>query len=135
MNTRIATVVVLATLCLGQQLQAQTKSMSVTVPFGFTAYNTDMPAGNYAVTRLTEKAVSLQLEGGLKSVLVTDAKETLSPQSIGKLVFNRFGSRYFLAEIWGHNADTGRIARKSSVENALARNVKHGQVSVRAGRD
>jgi hypothetical protein len=136
MKLRIAYVVAIATLSLVSIAQAQTSTMTVVVPFEFTAYDSAMPSGEYSVTKLNERTVSLQLNGGQKSVLlVTDAKETLFPDGIAKLVFNRFGSSYFLSEVWGHGADSARVVRTSDNENQIARNQKHTQVAVIAARD
>ena len=136
MKLRIAYVVAVATLSLVSIAQAQTSTMTVTVPFAFTAYDSAMPSGEYSVTKLNERTVSLQLKGGEKSVLlVTDAKESLQTDGIAKMVFNRFGSNYFLAEVWGHGADSARVVRKSDGENQIARNQKQTQVAVRAARD
>jgi hypothetical protein len=136
MKLRIVQIVTLATLCLGSMAKAQTSTMTVVVPFEFTAFQSSMPAGEYAVTRLNERTVSLQLEGGQKSVLlVTDAKESLHPDGIARLVFNRRGRTYFLAEVWGHGADSARVLRQSVTEKELARNQKYSQVAVKAARD
>jgi hypothetical protein len=136
MKLRIAYVVAIATLSLVSIAQAQTSTMTVVVPFEFTAYDSAMPSGEYSVTKLNERTVSLHLNGGQKSVLlVTDAKETLFPDGIAKLVFNRFGSSYFLSEVWAHGADSARVVRTSDNENQIARNQKHTQVAVIAARD
>lgn len=116
MKLRIAYLVVIATTLFAQVGQAET-SMVVTVPFPFTANDTQMPAGKYAVSRVTARAVKLQLDGVGKSlIVVTDSKETLSPQSRGRLLFNHVGDRYFLSEIWERNTDTGRVLRKPSID-------------------
>jgi hypothetical protein len=136
MKLRIAYVIAIATLSLVSIAQAQTSTMTVVVPFEFTAYDSAMPSGEYSVTKLNERTVSMQLKGGQKSVLlVTDAKELLHSDGIAKLVFNRFGSSYFLTEVWGHGADSARTVRASDNENKIARNQKHTQVAVRAARD
>lgn len=136
MKLRIAYVIAIATLSLVSMAQAQTRTITVTVPFEFTAFESAMPAGEYTVIKLNERIVSMQLRGGEKSILLlTDARETLRPDGIARLVFNRFGSSYFLAEVWGHGADSARVVHKSDGENQLARNQKHTQVAVKAARD
>lgn len=108
MKARLAYLVVLATLCFAQFASAEAL-MFVNVPFDFTANNTQMPAGRYVVSRITENALALQLENGAKSLFVlTFAAERDRANPAGELVFDRFGSRYFLAEVWTRNSNTGR---------------------------
>ncbi len=136
MKSRIALAIAVAALCLAAVAQAQTNTMTVVVPFSFTAFESQMPSGEYQVTRLNERTVSLQPKGGQGAILlVTDAKEVLNSDGIGKLVFDRVGSSYFLAEVWGHGADTGRVVRKSDAQIQLAQKAKQESVVVRAARD
>lgn len=108
MKARLAYLVVLATLCFAQFASAEAL-MFVNVPFDFTANNTQMPAGRYVVSRITENTLALQLEDGAKSLFVlTFAAERDKADPAGELVFDRFGSRYFLAEVWTRNSNTGR---------------------------
>jgi len=129
MKAKLVFLVVLATVLLTQAGFAATSSMFVNVPFQFTVNDTEMPAGRYLVSRITENAVALQLENGAKSLFVlTHSKERLSPEDLGELVFDRFGSRYFLAEVWERNSGTGRELQKPKLEKIA----KHQQVAVRA---
>lgn len=136
MKSRIALAVAVATICLAAVAQAQTNTMTVIVPFNFTAFESEMPSGEYQVRRLNERTLSLQPKSGHGSILlVTDAKELLNSDNVGRLVFNRIGSSYFLAEVWGHGMDIGRVVRKSDTQIQLARNAKQESIVVRAARD
>jgi hypothetical protein len=107
MKVRIAYLVVLATVCFAQMGMAEAL-MFVDVPFDFTAGNAQMPAGRYEVSRITENAIALQLESAAKSLFVlTHAAERNTPDPRAELVFDRFGSRYFLAEVWSGNSNAG----------------------------
>lgn len=108
MKARLAYIVVLATVCFAQMASAEAL-MVVDVPFNFTADKTEMSAGRYVVSRITENTIALHPENGAKSLFVlTNAAERNGADDRGELVFDRFGSRYFLAEVWTRHSSAGR---------------------------
>ncbi len=46
--------------------------------------------------------------------------EMQGPQSDAKLVFNCYGDRYFLSQIWFGSSDSGRILAKGRLEKEIA---------------
>jgi hypothetical protein len=117
MKARLVYIVVLATVCFAQMASAEAL-MVVDVPFNFTAGSAQMPAGRYQVSRVTENTIALQLERGAKSLFVlTHATDRNTPDSRAELVFDRFGSRYFLAEVWSRNSRAGHALRLPKIDS------------------
>jgi hypothetical protein len=66
----------------------------------------------------------LQARNGTSGMIVgSNVAEALEGAEKTKLVFNRYGSQYFLAEIWVGSAALGRQLPKTSREKELAKEV------------
>jgi hypothetical protein len=80
------------------------------IPFAFQMGSTQMPAGAYEMhVRLSHTLVQLQDQGSGKQavgVLLGSALEGGNIQRTGRLIFHRYGDRYFLREVW--DADSGQ---------------------------
>ena len=109
------------------------------IPFDFSVSNKSMPAGKYIVQKHQTMSHLLQVQGwdSNKSAYVTtnDAVKTKrSEKTI--LVFRRYGSEYFLAQMWTAGESAGievpvskseRQARKHAERN-IALNVEEQEV-------
>ena len=91
-------------------VQAQTPSrVEVNIPFEFSARKTTLEPGVYTIKRMSGNLLRLRSVDNKSSVILnapvnlssTDAKAT------ERLVFNKYGDQYFLAQIW-LTVDTGR---------------------------
>jgi hypothetical protein len=140
MKTRtlvMAGVVALTAMAFTRVAQAQ-EPMVVNVPFDFVAGDKTLPAGEYAIKTV----------GSARTLVLTDSKAAVSavvntnpavlsePQSQSKLVFNRYGDRYFLAQVWTAGYASGRQLIKSDGEKEMAQSAKletRGQVALVAG--
>ena len=90
------------------QAQAPSK-VEVNIPFEFSAGKTTLPAGVYSIKRLSGNTVTLRSATG-KSTVILNAPVTDSssdPNAVERLVFDRYGEQFALAQIW-LTADTGR---------------------------
>ena len=91
-------------------VQAQTPSrVEVNIPFEFSAGKTTLKAGVYTVKRMSGNLITLRNVAD-KSSVILNAPVNLSSTNIDskeRLVFNKSGERYFLAQIW-LTVDTGR---------------------------
>ena len=93
---------------------------SVKIPFQFSANKTTLPAGEYSLR-------CLDPEVGLLHISSSDGKATATvlmisvegkAQDHGRLVFRRYGNRYFLAQAWTAGTRTGLELPKSRAERA-----------------
>ena len=83
--------------------QAQpSEKMSVTIPFDYFAGNKVLPAGDYIVSGGIAEGVLLlrNRTAGQAVIFPTHSVDSGKPQAYAKLVFHRYGDRYFLSEIW-----------------------------------
>ena len=105
--------------------------MTVTVPFEFAAGDKVLPAGDYTVQVNPERgSVVLRGEGHRSQILLTIRKKSRTVPVLGKLVFQRYGTRFFLAEVWSQNNATGATLAPSSREKELAREKQPEQILV-----
>jgi hypothetical protein len=90
------------------QAQAPAK-VEVDIPFEFSAGKTTFKPGVYSIKRASGNLLTLQNKND-KSTVLLNAPLTLSSQNTKageRLVFNKIGEQYFLAQIW-LTADSGR---------------------------
>jgi len=107
-------------------VNAQTPSQAVvTIPFDFSAGKANLKAGSYRINRLSGSAISIRSANGETAAIVS------APLAIGsrdfkageRLVFNRYGDRYFLSQVW-LSVDNGRQLSISGAETKAAREYK-----------
>src|ERR1700745_3267308 len=83
---------------------AQTVHVRGNIPFNFAVGNKTLPAGTYDVGTIDQrnsKILLLRARDGNASMMVgSNAAENFKPADKTKLVFNQYGNRYFLSQIW-----------------------------------
>ena len=130
---RITGILVLALLAATQTVRAQ-EPVLVNIPFAFAAGDATLPAGEYRVQpRHASPALLIQrTDGSAATFVISMAVASNQPQVQTKLVFHRYGKRYFLAQVWRAGESRGRELLKSAKENeqAIARNEAADQVTV-----
>lgn len=133
---RIGFMLALAFLAAVQFVRAQ-EPVKAKIPFAFTAGDTSLPAGEYRVERVGAASQALVIrctDGGPAIMVVTSPASVNAPQEKSKLIFRRYGNRYFLAQVWSEGSSRGRQLRESAQEKEqlLARNEKPDQVTIAA---
>ena len=63
-------------------------------------------------------------------MILTNRKESRSAPQRGKLVFQRYGASFFLAEVWTQDNATGQTLAPSAREKELAREKQPQQILV-----
>ena len=103
--------------------QAQTGyQMAANIPFDFTAGETSLRAGIYSVKLISENTLLVRSIDGKKSVLLLARQaEPVGTQKPARIIFNRYGDRYFLSQTWLSGADVGLQVNPSRAERDLAR--------------
>jgi frataxin-like iron-binding protein CyaY len=64
------------------------------------------------------------IEGRVLTVRLTNGVQTLTPKKQGVLIFNRYGNKHFLSQVWIAGSNMGRVFRQSRSERELEREVK-----------
>lgn len=133
---RVTGMLALAFMAATQIARAQ-EQVVANVPFAFTVGKTMLPAGEYRVDRWTRDTGTLLIrrtDGSAATYAGSNAKESNTPQTQTKLVFHRYGDRYFLSQVWVEGATRGRELPKSKQEKEqdqlLARNETRDQVTI-----
>ena len=117
----IAGVVLMAALV---SAHAQTSSVVADVPFEFTVGGESLKAGEYSVKAFSTTRDVLLIsnqDSNDSAIRITNSIEARIAPKQGKLVFHRYGQRYFLSEVWNGGERTGRQLRKSGAERAIER--------------
>ena len=93
----------------------------VNVPFDFVAGGRALPAGPYTVSQpVNTSAIAMRSAGDADVVVLTNRIAAPGRKEIGKLVFHRYGDRYFLAEVWDTDTSNGRQVPETKAERELA---------------
>jgi hypothetical protein len=102
--------------------------MTVTVGFEIAADDKLLPAGEYTV-QLNPESGTVVLRGERQKplTLLTARKESRSAPQRGKLVFQRYGTSFFLNEVWSQDNSIGQTLALSSREKEMARREKQPQ--------
>jgi hypothetical protein len=99
-------------------VQAQQTIMTANVPFAFSVGDKRLPAGAYAVREM-DRATLIQSADSANSVLGIYYYAGPSKTDETKLVFNKVGNHYFLAQIWTSARDQGLSVPQSKLEKEL----------------
>src|SRR5262249_36532270 len=89
------------------------------VPFAFAVGKTALPAGEYRIDSLgTENRVLLirSMDQNAQASTISNTGRSLEKSDQTKLVFHRYGDRYFLAEIWVQGYSSGHQLPQSKRE-------------------
>ena len=82
--------------------------LRVQVPFAFSAGSTTLPAGEYRVSQQVPGVLRIVAEDGKHAILLlANSAQKNAGSSGASLIFNQYGTRYFLAEVWGGAGDNG----------------------------
>ena len=135
MTTQIGVLLGSILLLTAAMASAQTRRLSVTVPFSFVAGSKTLPAGNYIFELNREnKTVTFLSEdrsGNNAMVLATNSEWAPNPDK-ACAIFQRYGAHYFLAAVWrqgvGQTLTPGKLEREMASKHS---NVEVARVEVR----
>jgi hypothetical protein len=102
---------------------AQTVHVRASIPFNFAVGSKTFPAGTYDLGTMSDdtKMLLLRARDADSSIMVgSNAAENLQPADKTKLVFNQYGDRYFLSQLWIAGETRGRQLPKTSREKEVA---------------
>jgi hypothetical protein len=107
-------------LCVGAiGLQAQSYTLAADIPFAFHANGGNLPSGKYVFQKEVNRDVqSLRNRQTGRSLFLGVAPQSKVNHASPRLVFHRYGSEYFLSEIW-NDQGTGTHFAASKLEAEL----------------
>ena len=99
-------------------VQAQQTILTANVPFAFNVGDKQLPAAAYAVREMG-RATLIQSKDSKESALGIYNYAGLSKADETKLVFDKVGDHYFLAQIWTSARGQGLAIPESKLEKEL----------------
>ena len=138
MTTRIR--ILLGSILLLMATMASAQTVHFTVPFSFVAGSKNLPAGDYIVELNTDSGtrgtIVLRRDGQQPiMLLVAVGKEHFVAPEHSQLVFDRYGTSFFLAELRTEGDSTGRALASSDREKEMAHNSRPDQKIVAEARN
>lgn len=103
MKTRahfVAASLALATLLGTSPANASSPELRADVPFGFSAGTAVLAAGSYTVARLVGPQVLVMRSQNAGVILSAQLGQSAKGGTSPKLVFHRYGDRYYLRQVW-----------------------------------
>jgi hypothetical protein len=99
---------------------AQVGSITVHVPFEFNIAKQTLPAGEYVIWSVRDQ-LFLRISGGKTIAMVQSNRTVHDGGKTGRVVFNCYGKRCFLSQLWTPDPDQAREIFRSKSEMELAR--------------
>jgi hypothetical protein len=149
--TMLISIIVLAFMtALVSNAQSSREPLRASIPFDFQVGDKTLMAGKYVVDTITgssDEAVRVQSRDGRQSAMrLTNGVQVQKARAIhpepkrrarnekngAMLIFHRYGSAYFLAEVWRQGATEGRELTKSKAERELAKNQTQSDIAQNA---
>jgi hypothetical protein len=94
------------------------------VPFEFIVGDQILASGEYNVRTVTNAGDTLMIKNADakdRAIRLTSPTGHRTAKNYARLVFHRYGNRYFLSEVWMSDERVGRELRKSKQERAIQR--------------
>ncbi len=127
----VSSAILMSAIALGMfacavSTQAQTHArLKADIPFAFQAGRVHMPAGVYNISLMDDNHLVLfEKQGGGKPAggyLIATPSASRRPQTSGRLVFDHYGDRYFLRQVWQEGSDRGVACILGKEEKAVIR--------------
>ena len=131
----LVVVIALATAVASANAQSA-KNVVADIPFEFSVGYKTMPAGEYSVRSIVSAGDALMIQSADAKVTAlrqSEATTKMKNNNHARLVFHRYGERYFLAEVWNGADSAGRQLLKSqeerTIESELASISSQGQTA------
>jgi hypothetical protein len=100
-------------------------NLEVNIPFQFHAGNTRFPAGLYRIHMLDDSDLSIMeissADGSTSALFQVEDSRAASAPAHSQLIFNRYGNRYFLAQVHQQGNTTGSQVLESRYEKGLSK--------------
>ena len=111
MKNQLFALIGLGLLLATASAYAQTGVVKANVPFDFIVNQTELPAGEYTIQNIGSTGGPMVIESRdltLTKVALPNACQANKVPEKTKLIFHRYGSQYFLAQIWVAGNDRGQ---------------------------
>jgi hypothetical protein len=123
LHTFLAIIILAVAFTVSTQAQTAGAQIAVAnIPFAFNVGNKILPAGKYKVTVLNpnsdRKVLQIRSTNGRASAMIQTNSVIGNASDDAKLVFQRYGDRYFFAQVQMAGESTSFAALKTSAQRA-----------------
>jgi hypothetical protein len=130
---------VFAAMIYPHQTHAQiVGSLQADIPFQFHAGNTKLPAGKYVIRMVDDSDLTImeisRADGSVAGLIQVRSAEANSTPRKSELIFNRYGSQYFLEELFDEGESSGSQVVESNYKKRVGQAVAEAQEHVPAHR-
>ena len=121
LNISLAIIMLVGVLAAAAQAQiSSARKMVANIPFTFNVGQTKLPAGKYTITVVNpssdRKVLQIRNADGHSSAMIQTTSELRNAADNAKLVFHRYGDRYFFAQAQMAGDMTSLAAVKTKAE-------------------
>ena len=137
MKTKLTLFAAALALLMTTAASAQTIALKVNVPFSFIINRATLPAGEYSVDSVDDQGKTLairSMSSNTSNLVLSYSCQTLKPVGRTKLVFHRYGDRYFLNQIWVEGMNAGHEIPANPREKEVAKDFSMQEVVLMAKR-
>ena len=123
LNIPMAVMILVGALTVGAQAQSSSAQRVVAnIPFEFNVGERQLPAGKYTITVTNpssdQKILRIRSANGRSTAMILTTSALGNATDNAKLVFHRYGDRYFFAQAQMAGDSTSLAAVKSKAERA-----------------
>ena len=132
-SSLIACAVTIGSLASTQSASAQTSTTltQVDIPFAFQMSNKTLPAGTYRIDLEANHVILLRGPDKASGFLMMHSASKAKAADHGTVVFDRYGNKYYLRQIWTAGKTNGLECPKSRAEsNAIVAQNEQAATSV-----
>jgi hypothetical protein len=117
----IACALAIGSLASTQSASAQSRTTlaQVNIPFAFQTETRSLPAGTYRIVRDNGNTIHLIGSAHNSGFAMTHDAIKMHASDYGTIVFDRYGDKYFLHQIWTAGETTGLECAKGRAEKAV----------------
>lgn len=127
LNIAIATMILVGIVAVNTHAQTGAHKVVANIPFEFAVGKATLPAGRYTVTVMNptsdRKILQIRRVDGRASAMVITVDVTGDMSENAKLVFHRYGDRYYFAQaqMSGDSPSLAAVKTRSEQKQAVAR--------------
>lgn len=115
------------TILASTRVASAQQQVVASIPFDFAAGAANLPAGDYSVKAAGGNGTLLLTNRDnpkISAFVAANAAVSADVQTQSKLVFHRYGDRYFLSQVWTEGESTGKQLPKTAREKESAMSAK-----------
>jgi hypothetical protein len=119
MKRTIAIAFLASTMVMALSTASAQSKAKATIPFNFRVGSALLPAGSYEIDSSQTRVIWFHSEDGHSNAAVLAVSTSGETKAAEKLVFNRYGDRYFLSETRNASGESEMTFARSKLEKSI----------------